>query len=473
VIDHHEEHNITVVNLSISDGKNYLSAPTLFASPVVKRIMGLIDQLETLRIPVITAAGNSFSGQQGMGFTAIVENTISVTGSDGTTRLAPDAQRLGREAGGKFATDLAAPGRDVMGPWDSGFAPLDGTSFAAPLVTGSVLLLQELHLSRFGTLPTVDQLETWLRDSARTMRDAATGFTIGRLDVAAAAALVPSPPASKPNPGNPPRPPVQVDPPPAPATPKPSTPKPSTPKPSTPGSTTNRPSKPVAEPPAQSGGPETPTGDSPSVKPPTQAPGNDSPSNGSGSPSGNGGSPTSRPVTPVPPPSEVPVDSTPGPQTPPPSAAPSTPPASSPSLPVAPSAPADRPEAPAPEPAPAVPSDVLDEALDDLGGSGAEDGEVEDDDQNPVVVEPNRPVVISEAAQRLAVLFGSGSSKLGVRAWNAARPELPPVWSRAQILRSQRASALATARAQRLEALRPAPAQESVKRPPAIRSASV
>ncbi|WP_161602557.1 S8 family peptidase [Tautonia marina] len=466
VIDHHKEHNITVVNLSISDGKNYLSAPTLFASPVVRRIMNLIDQLEELRIPVVTAAGNSFSGQQGMGFTAIVENTISVTGSDGANGLASDAQRLGREAGGKFATDLAAPGRDVMGPWNSGFAPLDGTSFAAPLVTGSVLLLQELHLKRFGTLPTVDQIEGWLRDSAKTMRDPATGFTIGRLDITAAAAMVPSPNVSKPGQGGTARPPVQNDPPPA-------------PKPATPGGSTNRPSTPVAEPPAQSGGSDTPSNEAPSAKPPTQSPSNNgSPSNGSESPSGNEGSPKPRPVTPVPP-SQVPVDSTPAPAptptpaplTPPPSS-PVTPPASSPSLPVAPNAPADRPETPTP--APAVPSVVTDEAIEDLLGSGSDA-----DDDNPFSggIEPNRPVVdrgvTSEAAQRFAALFASGSATLGVRAWNVTRPEVPPVWSRAQILRSQRASTRASVRANRMEALRPVTLPEARSRPLTIRSASV
>lgn len=461
VIDHHKEHNITVVNLSISDGKNYLSAPTLFASPVVRRIMNLIDQLEELRIPVVTAAGNSFSGQQGMGFTAIVENTISVTGSDGANGLASDAQRLGREAGGKFATDLAAPGRDVLGPWNGGFAPLDGTSFAAPLVTGSVLLLQELHLKRFGTLPTVDQIEGWLRDSAKTMRDPATGFTIGRLDITAAAALVPSPTVSNPGQGGTARPPVQNDPPPA-------------PKPATPGGSTDRPSSPVAEPPAQSGGSETPSNEAPSAKPPTQSPGNGSPGNGSESSSNNEESPKPRPVTPVPP-SQVPVDSTPAPapapapQTPPPSL-PDTPPASSPSLPVAPSAPADRPEAPAP----AVPSEVTDEAIEDLLGSGSE---ADDDDPLSGGIELNRPIVdrgvTSETAQRLAALFASGSATLGIRAWNVARPELPPVWSRAQILRSQRASTRATVRANRMEALRPVALPEPRSRPLTIRSASV
>ncbi len=455
VIDHHQEHNITVVNLSISDGKNYLSAPTLFASPVVKRIMSLIDQLEALRIPVVTAAGNSFSGQQGMGFTAIVDNTISVTGTDGTSRLAPDAQRLGREAGGKFATDLAAPGRDVMGPWESSFAPLDGTSFAAPLVTGSVLLLQELHLTRFGTLPTVDQIEGWLRDSATSMRDPATGFTIGRLNIPAAAAMVPSPRGSKPNQGAP----VQTDPPPPPPAPM----RPSTPVVQAPGSTTNRPSTPVAEPPASSGGSETPTNGSPSTPPPS----NGSPSNGSGSPSGNEGSPISGPSTPVPP-SEVPVVSTPAPQTPPPSS-PGIPPASSPA---APSGPSDAitigPEVPAIPPI--VNPVVTDEAIEHLRGEG-----VDDADRPSGGTDSHRPavdrVVTSEAGQRLAALFASGSAGLGVRAWNVARPDMPPVWSRAQILRSQRASTRATVRAHRIEAIRPVP--EPVSRPLASRTTSV
>src|SRR5262249_4972067 len=69
----------------------------------------------------------------------------------------------------------------------------EGTSFATPLVTGAVVLLQQIYQSRFGTLPTVDQLKSWLQQGADPVYDSATGITLGRLDVVKAAGLIPQP----------------------------------------------------------------------------------------------------------------------------------------------------------------------------------------------------------------------------------------------------------------------------------------
>ncbi|QDV36495.1 S8 family serine peptidase [Tautonia plasticadhaerens] len=496
VITNHERYKISVVNLSISDGKNYLTAPSLFAGPVVTRIIDLIDALEGLKIPVVTAAGNSYSGQQGMGFTAIVDNTISVTGSDGADAIAADAQRLGRAAGGKSATDLLAPGRQVVGPWvGTSFAPLDGTSFAAPLVTGSVLLLQELYLKRFGTLPSVDQLEGWLRDSAVPVRDAASGITIGRLDLPAAAERVPSPPAPKPTPTPPP---VVVTP----------TPPPGgggTTTPPSQGGQVDRPSVPVAEPPVGSGGSgsggsgSTGGGSAPSEPPAT--PGGQGPSAGDpGSGSGpvappSGGSPEEpaseapasevptqgeAPATPAPtePEASPPPPSSPGPIASPPSPGagedqPPEGPASPEPSPVPPlgadlepATPADAPsgdEPPTGPDAPVVPPvspEVVDELFDD------ESAPVDLDDPSAEEA-PAAPIGESEAGpgaspSPLDLLFGRGGSAptLGVRAWSLGTPGTPALWSRAQFLRTSRATAAARLRA-RPEPTRAFPAASS------------
>ncbi len=194
VIDNHEEYNISVVNLSISDLGNY-APPFLPYNSTLVRLDSLIGQLEELKIPVIAATGNRFEGAQGVGFTATIEETISVTGLDGPNKFAEDAQRLGESLGGIHATDLAAPGRDVTGAWtNNSFAELDGTSFAAPLVSGGILLLQEIYVERFGELPTVDQLESWLEGGAPAVYDSVTGITIGRLNIPAAATLIPEAP---------------------------------------------------------------------------------------------------------------------------------------------------------------------------------------------------------------------------------------------------------------------------------------
>jgi type VI secretion system secreted protein VgrG len=198
VIANHTQYNITAVNISLSDGGNY--AQNWFAGDgsIGQQITLLIGQLDALNIPVIAATGNSFQGQQGVGFPAIVPDTISVTGTDGSNQLLSDAQRLGTALGGSSATDIAAPAENLLAP--SGdtdqLGSVTGTSFAAPLVTGAVVLLQQIYESRFGKLPTVAQLDNWLQQGSEPITDTTTGITIGTLDIPKAAALIPAAPTT-------------------------------------------------------------------------------------------------------------------------------------------------------------------------------------------------------------------------------------------------------------------------------------
>ena len=192
VINNHSQYNITAVNMSLSDGGNY--AQNWFANDNGdgERVTSLIGQLSAMNIPVIAATGNSFSGQQGEGFAAIVADTISVTATDLSGNLLSNAQRLGSAIGGASATTIAAPGEGLTAPTgDSGTATVEGTSFATALVTGGVTLLQGIYQSRFGSLPTVDQIKSWIQQSATPIHDSVTGITIGELNLAAAAALIP------------------------------------------------------------------------------------------------------------------------------------------------------------------------------------------------------------------------------------------------------------------------------------------
>ncbi len=207
VITNHSAYNITAVNMSLSDGGNYTQ--NLFANDNGdgELVTQLIGQLTALNIPVIVATGNSFSGSQGEGFAAIVAGTISVTATDLSDNLLSDAQRLGTALGGASATTIAAPGDGLIAPsGDSGTVTGDGTSFAAALVTGSVTLLQEIYQSRFGSLPTVAQIKSWLQQGATPISDPVTGITLGELNVLQSASLIPSPPPPPPPP--PPAPPV-------------------------------------------------------------------------------------------------------------------------------------------------------------------------------------------------------------------------------------------------------------------------
>jgi type VI secretion system secreted protein VgrG len=203
VIDNHDRYNISAINMSLADGGNY--AQNWFANDGGdgERVTNLIAQLTALNIPVIAATGNSFNGMQGEGFAAIAAGTISVTATDLSGNLVANAQRLGSAIGGASATTIAAPGEGLTAPMgDAGTATVGGTSFATALTTGAVSLLQEIYQSRFGSLPTVAQIKSWLVQAATPVNDPATGITIGELNILKSASLIPqpSPPAKPPQP---------------------------------------------------------------------------------------------------------------------------------------------------------------------------------------------------------------------------------------------------------------------------------
>ena len=107
-----------------------------------------------------------------------------MTATDLSGNLLSNAQRLGTAIGGASATTIAAPGDGLTAPsGDSGTASLEGTSFATALVTGGVTLLQEIYQSRFGSLPTVAQIKSWLQEGSTPINDPVTGITLGELNL--------------------------------------------------------------------------------------------------------------------------------------------------------------------------------------------------------------------------------------------------------------------------------------------------
>ena len=191
VVQNHAQYNITAVNLSVSDGGNYTS--NIFASTGVgQQITTAVSELDAMNIPVVMAAGNSFDGKtQGLGFPAIIPDVISVTATDANDQLASTAQRLGSAQGGSSAVKIAAPGVGITAPsGDDGTTTEDGTSFATPQVTGSIVLLQQMYENAYHTLPSVAELDQLLHQGAVTVHDKATGIDVGRLDVLKSAQIL-------------------------------------------------------------------------------------------------------------------------------------------------------------------------------------------------------------------------------------------------------------------------------------------
>jgi hypothetical protein len=134
-------------------------------------------------ITVVTAAGN-----RGPGFRTLItpgdgDSVITAGAEDSLGALASFSSR-GPTADGRLKPDLVAPGVQVfvVDPFSgSGFARINGTSAATPLIAGTAALLQQLHptyspidvrtaLSRYADgAATPDSLRGWGRpDAARS-----------------------------------------------------------------------------------------------------------------------------------------------------------------------------------------------------------------------------------------------------------------------------------------------------------------
>lgn len=196
VVANHDKYNISVVNISLSDSSNFTLNWFARDTSAGQRITDAVSKLKGLNIPVVSATGNSFKGTEGVGFTAIVQDTISVTGvNPSTNQLAANAQRLGSATAGGYATDLAAPSSGFRVVTGNGqYESVDGTSFSAPIVSGAITLLQQKYFAQFGQLPTVDQIESWLEQSGDPTSDPITRLQIPQIDLAGALALVPEAP---------------------------------------------------------------------------------------------------------------------------------------------------------------------------------------------------------------------------------------------------------------------------------------
>jgi len=191
VIDHHREHGISAVCMSLGDGGNYQNDEDFPGDGIGSRMR----QLSELGVVCCVAAGNDYHSHnsvQGMGYPAIFRETVSVGAvfdenegsfsyqsgavafSTAPDRITPFSQRLHARVGAGCATDIFAPGAPVTSSGilnDQGESIQHGTSQATPVITGVVLLLQALHKRLTGQLPPVADVMRWLERGAATIHD--------------------------------------------------------------------------------------------------------------------------------------------------------------------------------------------------------------------------------------------------------------------------------------------------------------
>lgn len=190
VLQNREQHNITVVSMSLGDSGNYTSDD--FENDPIRQ---KIRQLRRFRVPVVIAAGNDYfthNSQQGMGYPAIIRECVSVgalydapgggftygSGAKAFSRKAgqitPFSQRLHASVSRVTHTRIFAPGAPVTssginGP--HGESVQHGTSQATPVTAGLMLLMQEFYKRKRGELPTVANLVAWLQRGGVRIHD--------------------------------------------------------------------------------------------------------------------------------------------------------------------------------------------------------------------------------------------------------------------------------------------------------------
>ncbi|MGD9495441.1 MAG: S8 family serine peptidase [Armatimonadota bacterium] len=228
VVAHRSQYNITVVNMSLAADVGY----QMVSPPSGWDCNDEIAQLRAAGVAVVAGAGNDFykyGSEQGMSYPAILAESISagavydanISGpwgygsgaqaySTGADRLCPFSNRLSSTVGGVYRTDVFAPGAALRSAGianDHGESTMHGTSQATPVVAGVVLLMQQHYRNLHGSLPSVDQIEAWLRSTAVTINDGDdeddnvvnTGQNFPRVDALAALTAIGAPGVIRPD----------------------------------------------------------------------------------------------------------------------------------------------------------------------------------------------------------------------------------------------------------------------------------
>ena len=192
VLEHYDEYNIRVVNMSLGDYTTNFNAVPGGSRPAI------FEELEQVGVSLIVASGNNYgnfaslgSASPGVYGTFSVANTWPDTGptadfpafgGNGTRinfvagendaapdRLAATSQRS------TLPNQVAAPGQEILSTWNDPsklYNRLSGTSMAAPFVSGVVALMQDAAFTFGGRYLTTGEVQSLVRGSADAITDA-------------------------------------------------------------------------------------------------------------------------------------------------------------------------------------------------------------------------------------------------------------------------------------------------------------
>jgi subtilisin family serine protease len=203
VIDHRDQYNIRVVNMSLGvPSHNFNSVPNDSSGEAA-----LIRRLEQLGVTVVSASGNGYANFATAGAsTPAVFSSLSVASTwedngvgdsfpmvlgGGTYAALEREGRRDRFAGtsqrSTLPNQVAAPGQTIFSSWngDGGqlYNTISGTSMASPLVTGLVALMQDAARTFGGRYLSTSEVVSIVRDSADVIIDSNV-TTNGRYEIA-------------------------------------------------------------------------------------------------------------------------------------------------------------------------------------------------------------------------------------------------------------------------------------------------
>jgi subtilisin family serine protease len=193
VVNHYQQFNIRVVNLSLGNYQTNINA----VQPRTQGEAALIAQLEGLGVTVVAASGNNYAT-----FVAPGESTPAAYATIGVANTWPVAQQLGGleewagpgvsfgvieqqstidkvEASSQrsaLPNQVAAPGQDIYSDWNGTGADahntLSGTSMSSPMVSGIVALMQQAAFQFGGRYLSPSEVLGILKSTADTIVDA-------------------------------------------------------------------------------------------------------------------------------------------------------------------------------------------------------------------------------------------------------------------------------------------------------------